>query len=58
MSVVRFIMWLVEAKIFPKLNLLFLVKGHTKNSVDRIFNLLKSPNVVDIFSPMINYIVF
>lgn len=31
MYVVRFSMWLVEVKIFPKESLLFLVKGHTKN---------------------------
>ena len=37
----RFLMWLVEAKIFPKVTLLFLVKDHTKNSADRMFNLLK-----------------
>ena len=41
MWVVRFLIWLAEAKIFPKITLLFLVKGHTKNSDDCMFNLLK-----------------
>ena len=39
--VVRFLMWLVENKVFPKITLFFLVKGHTKNAADRMFNLLK-----------------
>jgi len=39
--VVRFLMWLVENKIFPKVTIFFLVKGHTKNAADRMFNLLK-----------------
>ena len=39
--VVRFLMYLVENKIFPRVRILFLVKGHTKNSADRMFNLLK-----------------
>ena len=39
--VVRFLMWLVKEKIFPRVTLLFLVKGHTKSSADRMFNLLK-----------------
>ena len=30
--VVRFLMWLVENKVFPKITLFFLVKGHTKNA--------------------------
>ena len=34
-------MWLAEAKIFLKAPLLFLVKGHAKNSADRMFKLLK-----------------
>jgi hypothetical protein len=34
-------MWLVENKVFPKITLFFLVKGHTKNAADRMFNLLK-----------------
>lgn len=41
MAVVRFLMWLVEAKIFRKVTLLFLAKGHIKNAADRMFNLLK-----------------
>ena len=39
--VVRFLMWLVKNKIFPRVKIFFLVKGHTKNSADRMFNLLK-----------------
>ena len=39
--VVRFLMWLVEMGYFPRIRLIFLVKGHTKNSCDRLFNLLK-----------------
>ena len=39
--VVRFLMWMVETGIFPKVTLLFLVKGHTKNACDRLFNLVK-----------------
>ena len=41
MCVVRFLMWLVEAKISSKVTLLLLVKGHTKNSADSIFDLMK-----------------
>ena len=49
--VVRFLMWLVENKIFPKVTLFFLVKGHTKNAADRMFNLLKlSYHCCDIFT--------
>ena len=41
MCVARFCMWLVEAIILPKAILLLLVKIHTKNSSDHMFNLLK-----------------
>ena len=34
-------MWLVETKVFLKINLLFLVKRHTKSACDRIFNSIK-----------------
>ena len=34
-------MWLVEIKLFPRVRLFFLVKRHTKNAADRMFNLLK-----------------
>ena len=40
-GVVRFLMSLVENKIFPRVKIFFLVKGHMKNSADRMFNLLK-----------------
>jgi hypothetical protein len=39
--VIRFFMFLVERGYFLKVNLIFLVKGHTKNLCDRAFNLLK-----------------
>jgi hypothetical protein len=39
--VIRFLMWLVENRIFPQVKIHFLVKGHTKNAADRMFNLLK-----------------
>ena len=39
--VVRFLMWLVESGFFPEVKIVFLVKGHTKNAADRLFNLLK-----------------
>lgn len=39
--VIRFFMYLVERGFFLKVNLIFLVKGHTKNICDRTFNLLK-----------------
>ena len=49
--VVRFLMWLVENKVFPKVTLCFLVKGHTKNAADRMFNLLKlSYHAKDIYT--------
>ncbi len=35
-------MWLVERRVFPRVRLFFLVKGHTKNAADRMFNLLKN----------------
>ena len=35
-------MWLVDIKLFPRIRLFFLVKGHTKNAADRMFNLLKN----------------
>ena len=40
-DVIRFHVWIVEAGWFPEVNLIFLVKGHTKNACDRMFNLLK-----------------
>lgn len=39
--VIRFLMWMVEMEVFPKITLFFLIKGHTKNACDRMFNLLK-----------------
>ena len=39
--VVRFLMWVVEAGYFPLVQIIFLVKGHTKNACNRMFNLLK-----------------
>lgn len=34
-------MWLVEVRCFPRIQLVFLAKGHTKNACDRLSNLLK-----------------
>lgn len=39
--VVCFLMWLVEMRYFPRIRLVFLMKGHTKNVADRLFMLLK-----------------
>jgi len=39
--VVCFLMWMVEMGYFAKITLLFLIKGHTKNARDRMFNILK-----------------
>ena len=39
--VIRFAAYLVEAGFFSQVNLVFLVRGHTKNACDRLFNLLK-----------------
>ena len=33
--------FLVERKFFRKVNLIFLIKGHTKNMCDRMFNQMK-----------------
>ena len=41
-DVVRFHAWLVEAGVFKTVSVVFLVKGHTKNACDRMFNLLKA----------------
>lgn len=40
-SVLRMALWLVEMKHFNKVQIVFYVKGHTKNACDRMFNLLK-----------------
>ena len=40
-AVIRFHLWLVEAGVFPTVRVVFLIKGHTKNAADRLFNLLK-----------------
>ncbi len=39
--VAQFLMRLVESNIFPRVRIFFLVKCHTKNAADRMFNLLK-----------------
>ena len=39
--VLGFLMWLAEVKLFPKVSICFLARGYTKNSADRLFNLLK-----------------
>ena len=40
-TVLKMAAYLVERGWFNKVNLIFLVKGHTKNDCDRMFNLLK-----------------
>ena len=40
-TMIRFCNWVVESRFATKLTLLFLVKGHTKNLCDRMFNLVK-----------------
>ena len=37
----RFMAWLVEKGFFMQTRLIFLIRGHTKNTCDRLFNLLK-----------------
>jgi hypothetical protein len=39
--VLRLANFLVESGVFKKVNFLFLVRGHTKNPCDRMFNILK-----------------
>ena len=40
--VIRFLMWLVECRIFPEVKICLLVKGHMKNAAaGRLFTLLK-----------------
>ena len=39
--VLRFATYLVEAGYFMEVNVIFLVKGHTKNAADRLFNISK-----------------
>lgn len=40
-TVLKMAAYFVERGWFNKVNLIFLIKGHTKNSCDRMFNLLK-----------------
>jgi hypothetical protein len=39
--VLRLALWLVECKLFKKVEMIFYVRGHTKNACDRLFNQLK-----------------
>jgi hypothetical protein len=39
--VLRLAIWLVKTGVFKKVNFIFLVRGHTKNPCDRMFNILK-----------------
>ena len=39
--VLRLALWLVESKYFAKVELIFYIRGHTKNACDRLFNQLK-----------------
>ena len=40
-NVIRMCGWLMEAGFFEEVRITFLIKGHTKNQCDRLFNLLK-----------------
>lgn len=40
-TVLKLLLWLVEMKYFKRVNFVFLIVGHTKNSADRLFNALK-----------------
>jgi len=40
-QVMRLLVWLVKKKVCVKATALFLVRGHTKNECDRLFNLVK-----------------
>ena len=40
-TVLRYLLWLVELGYFRRVNFIFLIVGHTKNSADRLFNALK-----------------
>jgi uncharacterized membrane protein len=40
--VLRLAVYFVEAGYFAEVNMIFLVRGHTKNACDRCFNLLKN----------------
>jgi hypothetical protein len=40
-TVLKLLLWLVEMGYFKRVNFVFLVVGHTKNSADRLFNALK-----------------
>jgi len=39
--VIQLVALLVELGLYKRINLIFLVAGHTKNSCDRLFNVLK-----------------
>ena len=39
--VLKMLVWLVEVGYFKKVELIFLIVGHTKNAADRLFNMLK-----------------
>ena len=40
-TMLRYLVWLCESGYFSRVQLSFLIKGHTKNACDRMFNLLK-----------------
>ena len=41
-TILKFLVFLVEMKYFKKVQLLFLIVGHTKNACDHLFNALKN----------------
>jgi hypothetical protein len=40
-TVLKYLLWVSEMGYFRKVNFVFLIVGHTKNSADRLFNALK-----------------
>ena len=58
-GVFRFIMWLFEVHVFVCVEDMFLIKGHTKNFCDRMFNLMKLDlhlRNVYFFEDMVHYL--
>ena len=41
-TILKLLVFLVELKYFKKVQLLFLIVGHTKNACDQLFNALKN----------------
>ena len=50
--VLRLALWLVERSYFHNVDIIFYIRGHTKNACDRLFNQLKKgiPPTTDIYN--------